>query len=80
MIEWYNAKDKLPPYDMPVLVACKCGETYPEEVMFVMKRVIDEYGCDVWKCLHDYAESIIYDDDCWAIINQPKIEKDGDLY
>lgn len=31
MIEWYNAKDKLPLYEMPVLVASRCGEEYPIE-------------------------------------------------
>ena len=81
MIEWYNAKDKLPLYDMPVLVASKCGEEYPEEIMFVMKMIAwDDNGniCNMWKCAYDGTVSPIYDDDRWSIINQPKIEKDGD--
>jgi hypothetical protein len=77
MIEWNRTSEGLPPYNIPVLVACKCGETYPEEVMFIMKRVVDEYNCDVWECLYDYDQSTIYDDDQWAYINLPK--KDGDL-
>ena len=39
MIEWYKAKDKLPLYEMPVLVASKCGEEYPEAIMFVMEMI-----------------------------------------
>lgn len=78
MIEWYKAKDKLPLYDMPVLVASKCGEEYPEAIMFVMEMIAWENDCNMWKSAYDGTVSPIYDDDRWAIINQPKIEKDGD--
>ena len=76
MIEWHRVSDGLPPYSVPVLVACKCGETHPEEVMFIMKAVKDEDYHIVWECLYDYDQSPIYDDDQWAYINLP--EKDGE--
>ena len=78
MIEWHKAKDELPLYDMPVLVASKCGEEYPEDIMLVMKMIAWEDDCNMWKSAYDGTVSPIYDDDRWAIINQPKIEKDGD--
>ena len=78
MIEWHKAKNELPLYEMPVLVASKCGEEYPEDIMLVMKMIAWKNDCNVWKCTYDGTVSPIYDDDCWAIINQPKIEKDGD--
>lgn len=79
MIEWHKAKDELPLYEMPVLVASKCGEEYPEAIMFVMEMIAWEDDCNMWKSEYDGTVSPIYDDDRWAIINQPKIEKDGDL-
>lgn len=81
MIEWHKASKELPLYDMPVLVAAKCGEEYPEEIMFVMKMIAWEDNgdfCDMWKSLYDNAVSPVYDDDQWALINQPKPERDGD--
>lgn len=78
MIEWYKAKNQLPLYDMPVLVASKCGEEYPEAIMFVMEMIVWEDDRNMWKSAYDGTVSPIYDDDRWAIINQPKIEKDGD--
>ena len=78
MIEWRKAKDELPLYEMPVLVASKCGEEYPEAIMFVMEMIVWEDDCNMWKSEYDGTVSPIYDDDRWAIINQPKIEKDGD--
>lgn len=76
MIEWHKVSEGLPPYSVPVLVACKCGETYPEDVMFIMKVIKDEDYDIVWECLYDHDQSTIYDDDKWAYINQP--EEDGD--
>lgn len=76
MIEWHRVSDGLPPYSVPVLVACKCGETYPEDVMFIMKAVKDEDYHIVWECLYDHDQSTIYDDDQWVYINLP--ERDGD--
>ena len=37
-----------------------------------------ENNRNMWKCAYDSTLSPIYDDDYWAIINQPKIEKGGD--
>lgn len=78
MIEWHKAKDKLPPYYMPVLVASKYGKEYPEDIMLVMKMIAWENNRNMWKCAYDSTLSPIYDDDHWAIINQPKMGKDGD--
>ena len=77
MIEWHKAKNELPLYEMPVLVASKCGEEYPEAIMFVMEMIVWEDDCNMWKSEYDGTVSPIYDDDRWASINQPKIEKDG---
>lgn len=81
MIEWHKAKDELPPYEMPILVASKCGKKYPEEIMFVMQMIArNDNGniCNMWEWVYNNAVFPIYEDDRWAIINQQKIEKDGD--
>ena len=80
MIEWHKVKDKLPPYDTPVLVAgSETDGTYPEEYVHLMKMFVKHWsdGHDnMWQCVYDAEVSWVNDDDQWAYINLP--EKDGD--
>lgn len=80
MIEWHKAKDELPPYDTPVLVAgSETDGTYPEEYVHLMKMFVKHWPDgdeNMWQCIYDAEVSWVCDDDYWAYINLPK--KDGD--
>lgn len=75
MIEWHKARDVLPPYDIPILVIKKLNGRYIPETV-TRTRCIMAYGDNVWWSGIDWQ--YVKGDDCWAYINLPEPEKDGD--
>lgn len=74
MIEWHRLMDKLPPYEVDVLV-CDSLFEYTDVCVACLEK--DEDVGIVWFGVDGSVSEALYND-YWAYINLPKFKKGGD--
>lgn len=74
MIEWHKVVDKLPPYEVDVLV-CDSSSDYTDVYVACIEKDEDAEDGFIWLGTDGSVGDALHDD-YWAYINLP--EKDGD--